>query len=374
MTAATALRTAAGWPLRHLKSLLHWVLVVVALCYIGWQLPDMVGAVRAAGDVLADMDWGLLALAVLLAVAALVLYGELHRWMLVIGGTPVRGTTVQAITFAENAIANTVPVVGGAGALAYSISRLRSRGVDAALASWSVFLPGALSTVVLLVGGVLVVGSIGWMPMWFAVVSALAIAVGTMGFWAVLTHVTVLRPILYGVVHLWRRVPGLCRSCRGGWAADPDGTADRLAGRLGLLHPTTGQWVVLVLTAAASWAGDYLALHTVAAAMHLSVPWTALALGFLAVQLSIALQVLPGGAGLAETGLLGVLLAAGAPAAPAAATVLMYRLITWLGLSVVGWIVYAAQIHLTPPHLRHHGHGHRPAEQEALAPGSVPST
>jgi uncharacterized membrane protein YbhN (UPF0104 family) len=304
---------------------------------------------------------------VLLAVAALLLYGELHRWMLVLGGTPVPGRTVQAITFAENAISNTVPVVGGAGALAYSIARLRSRGVDAALASWSVFLPGALSTVILLVGGIVVIGAVGWTPMWFALVAAGAVVVGTMGFWAVLTHVSVLRRILLGLVHAWRRVPGLCRSCRGGWASDPEGTADRLAGRLGLLHPTPGQWGVLILTAAASWIADYLALHAVAAAMGLSVPWTTLALGFLAVQLSIALQILPGGAGLAEAGLLGVLLAAGAPAAPAAATVLIYRLITWLGLSLAGWVVYATQIHLTPQH-RH------PAEPEpALPPGTVPT-
>lgn len=368
MAEATGLRAVAAWPLRHASSILHWVLVLAALGYIAWELPDMIGAVRGAGDPLSRMDLGWVAVAVLLAVAALVLYGELHRVLLVLGGSPVRGRTVQAITFAENAISNTVPVVGGAGALAYSIARLRSRGVDAALASWSVFLPGALSTVVLLMAGVLVIGAVGWMPLWFAVVVALAVAVGTMGFWAVLTHRSVLRALLLGTVHLWRRIPGLCRACRGGWAEDPEGTTDRLAGRLGLLHPRPGQWLGLIGAATLSWAADYLALHAVAAAMDLSVPWTTLALGFLAVQLSIALQVLPGGAGLAETGLLGVLVAAGAPPGPAAATVLLYRLITWLGLSVIGWIVYATQIHLTPPHL------HRHREEPELPPGAVPST
>ncbi|GAA4537612.1 lysylphosphatidylglycerol synthase transmembrane domain-containing protein [Pseudonocardia xishanensis] len=368
MVASTRARSALSWPLRHVSSILHWVLVLAALGYISWQLPDMIAAVRKAGDPLSRMDLGWVATAVVLAITALVLYGEMHRVLLVLGGTPVRGTTVQAITFAENAISNTVPVVGGAGALAYSIARLRSRGVDAALASWSVFLPGALSTVVLLIGGVLVIGAVGWTPMWFAVVAAAAIAVGTMGFWAVLTHRSVLHRLLLGTVHLWRRVPGLCRACRGGWAEDPDGTADGLAGRLGLLHPSTWQWAGLVGAAVLSWLADYLALHAVAAAMDLPVAWTTLALGFLAVQLSIALQVLPGGAGLAETGLLGVLLAAGAPPAPAAATVLVYRLITWLGLSVIGWIVYASHIHLTPPHL----HRHRREESE-IPPGAVPS-
>ncbi|GAA1831100.1 hypothetical protein GCM10009836_06320 [Pseudonocardia ailaonensis] len=365
-TTRTGMRAVLSWPLRHGKSLLHWVLVLAALGYIGWQLPDMIGAVREAGPVLAAMDPGWIALAVVLAVVALVAYGEMHRMLLAIGGSPVPARTVQAITFAENAISNTVPVVGGAGALAYSLTRLRSRGVDGARASWAVFLPGVLSTVVLIVGGVLIVGAAGWFPIWLAVVAAAAVALGAMGFWSVLTHAAVLRRILLVAVHVGRRVPGLCRPCRGSWAADPEGMATSLAARIGILRPSPLQWVALVGVALVSWAGDYIALHAVGEAMGLSVPWTALALGFLAVQLSIALQVLPGGAGLAETGLLGVLLAAGAPPAPAAATVLMYRLITWLGLSVAGWIVYAAQVHLTPPHW----HGH---PEEELPPGAVPS-
>ncbi|MFR9803507.1 flippase-like domain-containing protein [Pseudonocardia sp. RS010] len=373
MAAAVRVRAVASWLLRHVKAILHWLLVFAALGYIAWELPDLLREVREAGHELAQLRSGWLLVAVGLAVSALVLYGEMHRWLLLIGRHPVPGRTIQAITFAENAIQNTVPVVGGAGALAYSISRLRRRGIDAALASWAVVLPGALSTVVLLVVGLLVIGVAGWMPVWFATVVAAAVAVGTMGLWSVLTHAQVLHRVLLGLVHVWRRVPGTCRSCRAGWAGMPEATANRLAQRIGILHPTPLQWLVLIVVAGASWAADYLALHTCATALDLGATWTTLALGFLVVQLSIALQVLPGGAGLAETGLLGVLLASGAPPAPAAATVLVYRLITWLGLSVAGWIVYAAQIHLTPAH----GHRHRAggAEDEPeLPPGTVRGT
>jgi hypothetical protein len=348
------LRAAAAWPVRHVKTLLHWALVLAALGYIGGQLPGLVRAVREAEEVLAQVRQGWLLLAVLLAVAALVLYGELHRRVLMMGGAAVPARTVQAITFAENAISNTVPVVGGAGALAYSISRLRRRGVDAALASWSVFLPGALASVLLLGLGVLALGAAGWLPLWLAVAAAAAVAVGAAGAWAVVTHPAVLRRFLVVLVHIGRRLPWLCRGCRSAWASDPDGTAARLAARIGLLHPTPGQWTGLVVLSLLSWAADFLALVACSTAVGLPAHWTALALGFLAVQVSIALQILPGGAGLAETGLLGVLLAAGAPAAPAAATVLLYRMITWLGLSVAGWIVYAAQIHLAPPHRHRH--------------------
>lgn len=56
-----------------------------------------------------------------------------------------------------------------------------------------------------------------------------------------------------------------------------------------------------------------------------SVPSVALVFGFLAVQASIGLQVVPGGAGLTEIGLLGALRSCGVAADPAAISVLVYR-------------------------------------------------
>jgi uncharacterized membrane protein YbhN (UPF0104 family) len=84
------------------------------------------------------------------------------------------------------------------------------------------------------------------------------------------------------------------------------------------------------------------------------VPWGALLVAFLLVQGSIALQIFPGGLGLAETSLLALLLASGVAAAPAAASVLIYRSISWLGLSLLGWAVYALWIHTAPLHLHRH--------------------
>ncbi|MEU6264144.1 hypothetical protein [Saccharopolyspora shandongensis] len=54
------------------------------------------------------------------------------------------------------------------------------------------------------------------------------------------------------------------------------------------------------------------------------------------------------GAGLAEAGLLGVLASSGTAVGHAMAIVLVYRGINWVGLAVLGWVVYAAQIHGSP--------------------------
>jgi hypothetical protein len=346
--------TASRLPVRHWKPLAHWAVLLAALGYLAWQAPDLIHSAARAGHALAELRWGWVAACVLLATGALVVYGELHRQLLVIGGSPVSVPTIQAITFAENAISNTVPVVGGAGAIAYSITRLRRRGADATLASWSVFLPGVQSTVTLLVLATVAAGAAGWLPAWLAVALAAAIMVGSAGLWAVLIRPAVLRRVMLGLLHVGRRLPWLCLPCRSAWSLDPDKVSNRLATRIGVLRPTPSQWAMLTALAAVSWGSDYLALNAAAAAVGIPASWAPLALGFFAVQASIALQVLPGGAGLAETGLLGVLVASGVAAGPAAATVLLYRSITWLGLSVIGWVVYAAQIHLAPPHRHRH--------------------
>jgi hypothetical protein len=75
---------------------------------------------------------------------------------------------------------------------------------------------------------------------------------------------------------------------------------------------------------------------------------------FLVVQASIALQVLPGGAGLAEVGLVGIF-ATGTPAGAAAVVAVVYRSVSWLLPSVAGWIVYARQIHTLGPASDRHG-------------------
>jgi putative heme transporter len=155
-------------------------------------------------------------------------------------------------------------------------------------------------------------------------------------------------------VPMARWLPRVCRSCRNTWATRADEVALRLSARITLLRPTGPRWLGLITLAALTWVLDYFSLAASVAAVGYPVPWGVLIVGFLLVQLSIALQIFPGGIGLAETSLLTALLTAGVAAAPAAASVLIYRLITWLGLSLLGWAVYGFWIHAAPPHFHHH--------------------
>jgi uncharacterized membrane protein YbhN (UPF0104 family) len=347
-------KSRVGWWLafrKHWQLVAHWLVVAAAVGYLAWVAPGLVADAGRAIRQLDHLRWGWLAVAVLCGVAALVVYGELHRQLLLVGRARVSVAAVQSINFVENAVSVTVPVVGGAGALAYAIDQLRRRRVDATLASWSVLAAGVISTVTLLLLGAVGLGATGRVPLVVGLSVAVLIALGCVGMWKVVSHPTVLRRVLYPLVLLGRWIPGMCDSCRLAWAVRTEQVSRRLSTRIGVLRPSTGRWVALILLAALPWALDFSCLAVSVVAVGSPVPWGGLLVGFLLVQASVALQIFPGGVGLAETSLLAVLLASGVAAGPAAASVLIYRSITWLGMALVGWALYALSIHTSPLHI-----------------------
>jgi uncharacterized membrane protein YbhN (UPF0104 family) len=341
------------------RTALHWVVFAAALGYLAYQVPPLLRAAHAEAGHVGDLHWGWAVAGALLGLAAVAAYGELHRDLLAVGGAHVPGGTVQSITFAQNAIGNTIPVVGGAAGIGYAISRFTRRGADPALASWATLLAGLLTTLSLVALAAAALGATGRLPLLPCLLAVAAVCGGAVALWTAGTHPTVLRAVLLPAFRLSRFIPGQCAVCREHRAADVVGLTDRISTRLSLLRPSRWQWARLLGISVLTWVLDFGDLAASSAAALDRLPWPALVWGFVIVQGSIALQVLPGGAGLAEVGLLGALLAAGAPAGPAAATVLLYRAGSWLLPCLVGWVVYGVQIHLL--HARPHRHGLSPA-------------
>lgn len=348
---------------------LRCLMASVVVGCVALRIPDLTGQFAQVGRQSEHLRWAWVAVAALLGIGALVVYGEVHRQLLLVGGARLPVLTVQGINFVENSVSTTVPVVGGAGALGYAIGQLRRRGVDTALASWSVFVAGVIASLTLLVLGVLGLGWAGRMPLTLALGVAILLVLGATGFWEILTHPAVLRRGLRPLLRVAYWVPGPCHRCRNTWAQEADRVAARVSSRVALLQPHGLRWLVLIALAVLSWALDFLTLAFSAEAAGSAARWSALIVGFLIVQGSIAMQIMPGGAGLAETGLLGVLLASGVAAAPAAATVLVYRLMTWLGPSLLGWLVFAVQLRTTPAHT--HDHAPEVVEQPLVAHGGA---
>jgi putative heme transporter len=341
------------------RKVLHWLLVAAALAYLAYEAPRLLGSVEAATGELGHLSGAWAAAALLQGLAAVGFYGELHRELLTVGGVRVALPVIVSITLVQNAISSTVPAVGAPGSAAYVISRLRRRGADSALATWVVLLAGVLDILCLVALGAIALGAIGRLSPPVVVIVVVGVAAGAGGAWTLLTRSAVLHQLLRPVLWLDRFLPAGCRDCRNRRAADLDGFTRRITTRLTLLRPSPRQWSLLIGVTVLTWLLDFGTLTTSAASFLRPVPWPALVVGFLVVQGAIALAVLPGGAGLAEVGLLGVLLGAGFATGPAAATVLVYRGAGWLIPAVVGWLNYGIQIHATQP--RRHVHGLQPA-------------
>ena len=272
------------------------------------------------------------------ALGSLLAYGELHRQLLRRGDSPLPATTVQAVTLAGNAFSSTLPAAGSATSTVYCIQALRHRGVETVLATTTIVLADATTASVLLVAAPTVLTVTGFFP----VPLGLALVAGALGL---ITTVVVLvhRPAVLagaarGLVRAAQHVPALRHR---GWARrDPAEVGREAATWTGRFLPNPRSGAVLVLTSAAGYGLDFLALVAATRAVLPEVPWSALGVGWVASQASIMLQLTPGGAALSEAGLAGALLGAQVPLGPAALVIGIYRGLTWVGLAAVGWVAF----------------------------------
>ncbi|PVZ05422.1 lysylphosphatidylglycerol synthase transmembrane domain-containing protein [Actinomycetospora cinnamomea] len=314
-------------------AVLRYGLAAGALVFLAVQGRALIGAPTAAIVPL----W--LLPAALGALGSLLAYGELHRQLLRRGGSPLPATTVQTITLAGNAFSSTLPAAGSATSTVYCIQALRHRGVHTPLATMTVVLADATTASVLLVAAPVVLTVTGALPPPLGV----ALAAGALGLIAtvvVLVHrPKVLAGVARGALRVARRVPALRQRP---WARrDPAEVGREAAAWPGRL-PGTRSGAVLVLTSAAGYGLDFLALVAATRAVLPEVPWSALGVGWVASQASIMLQITPGGAALSEAGLAGALLGAQVPLGPAVQVIGIYRGLTWVGLAAVGWVAFAA--------------------------------
>jgi uncharacterized protein (TIRG00374 family) len=325
----------------------------VALALVGvsiavWRLAPTLGHVPDLGARLAGLGWAWLALALLLAVASLVGYGELQRRLLMAGGARISGVTVLVITFIGNAVTQAVPSGGSLAGGGYSVAALKRRGVDAPLAVWTVAMGIVLTSMTMAVLAPLCLAAGHFLSVPVAVTLSVVIAALCWAGWSAIRRPHVIDAIARGILAVARQLPALRHT---DWPARQSARVNQFAQRIGHLRPSPAQWVVLVAAALATWMLDYLAVAACVAATNSTIPWAAVAVGYLIVQISIGVQLTPGGTGLAEAGLLAALISGGMPGASAAIAVVVYRTITLLVLALVGWAVFLVDA-MRPAHRR----------------------
>jgi putative heme transporter len=295
-------------------------------CFLIW--PTIEAAAAALGD--ADAMW--VTLAVVCEAASILAFSLLHHRLLRAAAVRVRFRAVVMVTLAANALHLTVP--GGAAlSTAYTFRKRRAWGASGPVTTWTMVAGGVAASLALAgiaVGSALVVNgratTLGPQLLQLAGVVALGAlivvvsrrpglitAAATAGLR--LVNKVRRRPRDTGVPELVAQIEGLA-----------------------LIELDARGRVVVGFSALANWLLDIACLAACCVAVGANGMTLSLVLvAYAAATAASSLAFLPGGLGLVDGALLAALVAGGVPSHPALAAVLLYRLVSFVGVAAAGW-------------------------------------
>ena len=331
--------TAGGCPIKVLRRLLVFVLIVVALYLL---LPRLVGAEKA-GELISQANWALLVFAVVIEGVALTGYANLFRFILHVLDIRLSLGTMVKIVLAGLAASHLFSA-GGAAGWVVSYNALRKRGVPHGLVFVAIAAQNFFNYIVLwvlfLLSMVYLVGSGKLNP--FAYTAALIL----IGFFLWLTgyglylynHRAKMRRRVTQVARLINRIT---RSER----IKPehiDGWLDSLFAGMRRMTTHRGSVRMSVLYSLSFWFFDLLCLYLVFWAFTTPPSIPAMIVAYVVGYAVGTLAPTPGGLGAVEGLLIAMFVSFGVDSSEAVAVVLTYRLINfWLPIPP-GLVSYVA--------------------------------
>jgi putative heme transporter len=281
-----------------------------------------------------NLNYGWESGAVSAEVLSIVGYGYLQRKVLQWSGAELSLSSLTLVSLANNAIAYTVPGEPAVSS-AYRYRFFRRRGASGASAGWSILtilIAQAIGMSLLLLIGVLIAltGSTGVQARGTVLVGLFVVLIAG----AFLIRRDLLLRFLGLLVRLCRRVTG---HPRGDVMRRIESTLERMRE----IPLSSIKAIGLVAMATALWLTDFLILLCCFGAVHAPIPWSGVLLAFGVSQIVASLPLIPGGLGIVEGSLAVILVAYGAKKVPALAVVLVYRLLTFWSVIIVGWISIA---------------------------------
>jgi uncharacterized membrane protein YbhN (UPF0104 family) len=262
-------------------------------------------------------------------------FAAVQRRLLAAGGVNMTIGRATAVTFASNAIANSIPA-GPLVSLVYAFRQYRRRGADNAVAGWTLgalFVSASVTLAVVAAGGVAIAGAEG------AGLDLIGVTVGVL-----------VAAVALGALFVQRRalawmVTGIIRTSgrRLGWPrGDLGARIDNIVIRLTAVTLTATSLAAVAGWGLANWILDCGCLALSFVALGVGVPWKGLLLAYGAGQLAANLPITPGGLGVVEGSLTIALVAFGGSQVSTVAVVLLYRILSfWVELPV-GWATWAA--------------------------------
>jgi putative heme transporter len=286
--------------------------------------------------VLSHLRWSWLPAAIVLEALSMAAFARMFRRLLLAGRLRHSRVSMLATVYAANAVSVTVPIAGPELGTAILFRRFTRHGADGLLAGWTLLAGGVITTaawVVILAAGGLASGH------------ALATAISVPG--AVLA-VAAVATIAIAVRKPWLRA---LLEQRGAWvlghvtrllrrpAANPAATVRAWTDQLGALRLPASGWALASGAALVNWLADVGVLTVSVVAVGAGVPWRDLLLVYAAGITAKSLAVTPGGLAITEGAISVSLVASGVRTTQALAAAVLYRLISFWLVAVVGWLI-----------------------------------
>jgi putative heme transporter len=291
---------------------------------------------RSALASLAQVSRGWVGVAVVATAASLTAFALVRRRLLRAADVRVSTASSLGSILVSNAFHMTLPG-GVAFSTGYSYRWMRERGAGITVAGWCLAVNGLLSTASLAGLGL-----------------AASLLTGGGSVARLVLHAAGLAVLVLGARHLVRH-PERALSVAGTLLAaanrllhrPPTAGAQRLtetAAQLRSVRPGAGDWTAASGFALLNWVFDLACLVACAQATGMpDLPPAVVVAAYVAGMATSGLSLLPGGLGVVDAALVLGLVAGGSPAAAALSAVVLYRLISLVGVVAVGWGVHAAQ-------------------------------
>ncbi|MBV8951891.1 MAG: flippase-like domain-containing protein [Actinobacteria bacterium] len=318
---------------------------------------------------LGDIRWGWVGVAIAFEVASLIAFARLQRWLLRAASVCLRMREMVEITLAGNALAMSLPG-GAAWAAAWVYAQLHRRGAKREVAVWVVLVAGAIAAFVLfvlMVVGAFVAGDQG------PVASLRLVGLALLCIPVLIAVIAYAAHKSHAVLHALRTAGNAICHVPGGRAARD--AVVRVINSMKVVRPSPLTWLEACVSAALNWLEACACLAACIIAVHGHVPWRGLLVAYTVGQVAASLPITPGGLGVVEGSITGLLIAYGMPTKTALAAVLLFRVVSFWALVPVGWLAWItislASRH-RPSRFRHPWRVH-PEEGEAAVAAGAPA-
>jgi uncharacterized protein (TIRG00374 family) len=312
---------------------LRFVLGVGVLALAVWVVASHGNELSQIPSRLSHLQWWWLIPALVMEIGSFVCFTRMEAELLRAGGLEAPQWPLFEMTFAAQAMANSLPA-GTAFASAYGFRWFRRFGADTTLALWS--LAGVLVASILSLSLVAAIGlalAAGEGASFDLVPVLIGILIATVAVAALFVYERPLVAVVTQAVRVSRAVTGHPRG-------DAHLQVEHVLGWITAVRLSWKQMVRIVLWAGGNWVFDCACFALAFTAVGAPIPWKGLLLAYGAGQLAANLPITPGGLGAVEGTITIALVEFGGPLDSTTAAVLVYRLLSFWLVLVIGWALW----------------------------------